>query len=79
MGPRKNDARVALPFDLGQFANLDRQVFAAKVALQNRADIVLVDMSAREHLAPDEIAAGATQGGRQERAAGCTSPASRSI
>ena len=46
--PGEHDARIALRFVLGQLARLDRSALALELGLEHRADVVLVDVRARE-------------------------------
>jgi hypothetical protein len=53
---------------LGQVPGLDRPTGAVELGLQDRPEVVLVDVGARERLAADQIPAATAQGGRDERA-----------
>ena len=62
----EHDARVAEARVLGDLADLDR---AVELRLEHRAQVVLVDVGAREALAADEVGARAAQRGGDEDAA----------
>jgi O-acetylserine/cysteine efflux transporter len=73
--PPEHDAPIALRLVLGQVEQPDRSAAAIEPGLQDRPEMALVDIRARERLAADQIRAGTAQGGGDEHASGPHQPA----